>query len=152
MLRFSWVIVALFFATGCADKRTFQLAVRNETARPLTVGLTKANGSYEPQWAAPEDAVITAKSDDERAWDSVVVPPGETRSAGPVSGDFSGGAEAILRVYAGDLELSDVLAISPRSPDRLDVTLTPGRNAIVIREERGRLKYERVAVPQRKGK
>jgi hypothetical protein len=137
----------LFLAIGCAEKRTFQLAVRNETGRPLTVGVTKDGGSFERQWAAPEQAVLRTTGEDERAWDSVVIAPGQVGSAGPITGDFSGGAAAILRVYSGDLELSDVLAISRRSPERVDVPLAPGRNAIIIREEKGRLAYERVPVP-----
>jgi hypothetical protein len=147
------VLPILFIVIGCADKRTYQLAVRNETARPLTVGVAKDGGSFERQWAAPEQAVLRTTGEDERAWDSVVVPPGQVGSAGPITGDFSGGAEAILRVYGGDLELSDVLAISRRSPERVDVPLAPGRNAIIIREEKGRLTFERVPVPaQSKGK
>jgi hypothetical protein len=137
----------LFFAIGCADKRTYQIAVRNETAQPLTVGVAKDGGRFERQWASPEQAVLRTTGEDERAWDSVVIPPGQVGSAGPISGDFSGGAEAILRVYSGDLELSDVLAISRRSPERADVPLAPGRNAIIIREARGRLTYERAKLP-----
>ena len=148
LLSMSLPVLALLLV-GCAEKHTFQIAVRNETNKPLTAGLAKEGGKYEAQWASPEQAVLHTTSDDERGWDSVVVPPGETRSAGPVTGDFSGGAYAALRVYAGDLELSDVLSISRRSPDRLDVPLDPGRNAIIVREENGRLTYQRVKVPQK---
>ena len=147
-LAMSFPVLALLLV-GCAEKHTFQIAVRNETTQPLTAGLAKEGGKYEQQWASPEQAVLRTTGDDERGWDSVVVPPGETRSAGPVTGDFSGGAYAALRVYAGDLELSDVLSISRRSPDRLDVPLDPGRNAIIVREENGRLTYQRVKVPQK---
>src|SRR5688500_6868335 len=101
---------ALTFLAGCADNRSYQVAVRNETPRPITVGLAKDGGKFERQWATPEQAVLRTTSDDERGWDSVVVPPGDVRSAGPVKGNFAGGAEATLRVYAGELELSDVLA------------------------------------------
>jgi hypothetical protein len=141
--------VALAFAllAGCADNRTYQVAVRNESGGPVTVGLAKEGGKFERHWATPEEVVIRTTSDDERGWDSVVVPPGDVRSAGPVKGDFARGAAAILRVYQGDLELSDVLAISRRSPSRVDVPLEPGRNAIIVREEKGRLTYERVKLP-----
>ena len=142
--------VLMLLLVGCAENHTFQIAVRNETSGPLTAGLAKeGDGKFEPQWATPEQAVLHTTADDERGWDSVVIPPGETRSAGPVTGDFRGGAYAALRVYVGDLELSDILSISRRSPDRLDVPLDPGRNAIIVREENGRLIYERVKVPQK---
>ena len=141
---------ALLLALGCADNHTFQIAVRNETSRPLTAGLAKEGGKFERQWASPEDAALRTSGDDERGWDSVVIPPGETRSAGPVRGSFADGAIAVLRVYAGDLQLSDVLAVSRGSPNRLDVALDEGRNAIVVREQNGKLTYERA--PVAKGK
>ena len=148
-LPLSLPLLLLVSAVGCAENHTFRVAVRNETERPVTAGLAKDGGRYEPQWAAPEDVVVRTRSENERGWDSVVVPPGETRSAGPVTGDFAGDARAVLRVYAGDLELSEVLSVSRGSPDRLDVPLEPGRNAIVVREEKGRLAYERVKVRKR---
>lgn len=143
---------ALLLAVGCAETRTFRIAVRNETSRPITCGVTKEGGKYERQWRSPEQAVVRTTGEDERGWDSVVVPPGETRSAGPVKGDFSGGAVAMLRVYAGDLALSDVLSISRGSPSRVDVPLDEGRNAIVVREQGGRLAYERVPVARGKSR
>lgn len=143
---------ALMLLVGCAETRTFQIAVRNETTQPLTCGVTKERGKYERQWRSPEQAVLRTTGEDERGWDSVVIPPGQTRSAGPVKGNFSGGAVAILRVYAGDLKLSDVLAVSRGSPGRLDVPLEEGRNAIVIRDAGGKLTYDRVPVPQAKGR
>jgi len=146
------LLPALLVLAGCADNRTYQIAVRNETKQPLTVGVTKEGGKYEPQWRTPEEAVVRSYGNDEKAWDSVVVPPGETRSAGPVTGDFSGGAAAFLRVYAGELGLSDVLSISRDSPSRVDVPLEPGRNAIIIRDQGGKLDFIKVQVPQEKQK
>lgn len=140
----------LLCITGCAENRTYQIAVRNETGQPITVGVAKDGGKYEPQWASPEDVVVRTSGQDERGWNSVVVPPGKAGTAGPVTGNFAGGAVADLRVYAGDLQLSEVLAISRNSPNRLDVTLEPGRNAIIIREEKGKLVYERVKLPPEK--
>ena len=138
------LLTALLLAAGCAETRTFQIAVRNQTSQPITVGVAKEGGKYEPQWQAPEDAVVRTDGRDERGWDSVVIAPGDTGSAGPVTGDFSGGAVAMLRVYAGELKLSDVLSISRGSPNRVDVALDEGRNAIIVREEAGKLTYERV--------
>src|SRR5829696_510314 len=104
-MRFAPALLLLPFllpAGGCAETRTFQVAVRNETNRPLTLGLAKEGGKYEPQWQTPEQAAIHTDSKDERGWDSVVCPPGEVRSAGPVKGDFGGKALATVRVYSGD--------------------------------------------------
>jgi hypothetical protein len=151
MVRILCLLPVVLLVVGCAETRTFQVAVRNETSQPLTLGIAKEGGKYEPQWQTPEQAAVHASGDDERGWDSVVVPPGETRSAGPVKGDFSGGALATVRVYAGELELSDVLAISRDSPNRVDVPLDEGRNAIIIREEAGKLVHERVKLPPAKG-
>lgn len=138
------LLPALPLALGCAPTRTFEIAVRNETVQPITVGVSKEGGRYEPQWASPEDAALRTRGDNDNGWSSVVVPPGKTGVAGPVKGKFPRGAEAVLRVYAGDLRLSDVLAISRGSPDRVDVPLSPGRNAIIIRLDGKRLSYERV--------
>ena len=135
---------AALLAVGCAESRTFQIAVRNQTSGPITVGVAKDGGKYEPQWRSPEEAAVRTDSKDEGGWDSVVIAAGDTGSAGPVSGDFSGNAIAMLRIYRGDLKLSDVLAISRGSPNRLDVPLEEGRNAIVVREEAGKLAYDRV--------
>lgn len=153
MRRTPYLLPLLLLAVGCAETRSFQIAVRNETKGPITVGMAKEGGKYEPQWQSPEEAVVRVSGKDERGWDSVVVPPGETRSAGPIKGDFSGGALATVRVYAGDLELSDVLAISRGSPSRLDVPLDEGRNAIIVREEAGKLAAEKVQLaPGKSGK
>jgi hypothetical protein len=147
MRRILCLFPVLLLTVGCAETRTFQVAVRNETSRPLTVGLAKEGGKFEPQWQTPEQAAAHTSADDERGWDSVVVPPGETRSAGPVKGDFSGMALATLRVYEGDLQLSDMLAMSRGTGGRLDVPLDEGRNAVIVREEAGKLVCEKVKLP-----
>jgi hypothetical protein len=151
-MRSLLALAPLLLLVGCAQTYSFQVAVRNETKHPLTVGLAKEGGKYEQKWQTPEQAAMRTSSKDERGWDSVVVQPGETQSAGPVKGDFSGGALATLRVYAGDLELSDVLSISRESPNRVDIPLDAGRNAVVIHEEAGKLFYEKVKLPPEKKK
>ena len=147
MRRTPFLISAILLVVGCSEMRTFQVAIRNDTPRPLTVGLVKEGGKHEPLWQSPEQAALRTSGNDERGWDSVVVQPGETRSAGPVKGDFSGMALATLRIYAGELQLSDVLAISRDSPNRIDVPLDEGRNALIIREELGKLVCEKVVLP-----
>lgn len=146
MMR-SWIfsIALAAVATGCAQTRTYQVAVRNETDRPLTVGFAKEEGGpFERAWATPEEIAIDTPAYSERDWDSVVVPSGKTGVAGPLQGKFDSTARAFLRVYAAEGSLNDLMAISRGSPHRADVPLAQGRNALIVREERGKLVVERV--------
>ena len=148
--RFGLLALAVVL-TGCAQARTYQVAVRNETARPITVGFAKEDGGpFEPAWATPEEVAIESPRYSERTWDSVEVPPGRTGVAGPITGRFDSTARAFLRVYAATGGLNDLLAVSRGSPGRADVPLAPGRNALIVREETGRLVVERVKLPPRK--
>ena len=136
---------------GCAQQRTFQVAVRNETTQPITVGFAKEEGGpFEPAWATPEEVAIGTPSYAEHNWDSVEVPPGRTGVAGPIAGKFDGNARAFLRVYAATGKLEDLIAISRSSPHRADVLLSPGRNAIIVRVENDRLVAQRVQLPPSK--
>jgi hypothetical protein len=147
-LAFS-VLAALL--VGCAQTHSYQVAVRNETADPITVGFAKQEGGpFEPHWASPEDIAIESPHDSQRGWDSVVVPPGKTGVAGPVEGKFDSTAKAFLRVYAGTGELNELLSISRGSPRRADVLLAPGRNALIVKEHEGKLTVEHVALPEPK--
>ena len=149
--RWIYVIALAGLLAGCAQERTFQVAVRNETTQPITVGFAKEEGGpSEPAWATPEEIAIGTPSYAERSWDSVQVPPGRTGVAGPIKGKFDGNARAFLRVYAATGKLEDLIAISRGSPHRADVLLSPGRNAIVIRVENDRLVAERVQLPPSK--
>jgi hypothetical protein len=146
--RPTFLIVLAGLLGGCAQQRTYQVAVRNETPRPITVGFAKEEGGpFEPAWATPEEVAISTPSYAERNWDSVEVPPGRTGVAGPLAGKFDGSARAFLRVYAATGKLEDLISISRSSPRRKDVLLSPGRNAIVVRQEDGRLVAERVQLP-----
>lgn len=137
--------------TGCAQTRTYRVAVRNDTPRPITVGFAKEEGGpFEQAWATPEEVAIESPRYSEREWDSVVVPPGKTGVAGPISGKFDSDARAFLRVYGVEGRLNDLLAISRGSPRRADVPLAPGRNALIVREELGRLVYDRVKMRPQK--
>ena len=136
---------------GCAQTRSYHVAVRNETSDSITVGFAKENGGpFEAQWATPEQVAMQSPGDDGRGWDSVVVPPGKTGVAGPLQGKFDGSAVAVLRVYGASGGLNDLLAMSRDSPRRVDVPLAPGRNALIVREEAGKLKVEHVQLPEPK--
>ena len=133
---------------GCAHTRSYQVAVRNETAEPITVGFAKEEGGpFEPAWATPEQVAIESPTYTERTWDSVVVPPGKTGVAGPLEGRFDSAARAFLRVYAATGALNELLAISRGSARRADIPLEPGRNALIVHDLQGRIVVERVNLP-----
>lgn len=146
-------IAGVMALVGCAKSRSYQVAVRNDTSDPITVGFAKVDGGpFEPQWATPEELAIATPDPNApgQTWDSVVVPPGKTGVAGPIKGKFDSAAKAMLRIYGSNGPIHELLAISPGSPRRVDVPLAPGRNALIVRVEGGKLAVERVAVPSGK--
>lgn len=144
-MRFAHVlgIIALASASlvGCARTEKFDITVRNETAAPLTVALTKDGPPYERTWAGPEDLAIESPRNDEQHG-YVVLPPGRVAEVS-VEGKFDRGTRAYVRAYRGDLDISGMLAVNPVSPNRVDVPLRPGVNEIVIGESKGRLVQQR---------
>jgi hypothetical protein len=121
------------------------VSVRNRTAAPITVGVVKQGGLFDPAWPTPEEVAMRRSRlgrPSETAWDHIVVPPGKRGITQPMSGKFEPDANAVLRVYAGDLELSQVLAHSRQSPHRVDVVLPPGYSAFVITQQRGELRAD----------
>jgi hypothetical protein len=125
-----------FGAPGCssAQKRTYEVTVKNESTRPVTVWLTKNGPPYEQGWKAPEDLAIELPVGDERIA-GVVVPAGRTASTGQVVGHFAPGVQAILRVYLGQKGFDEILAISRGSPDRMEIVLKPGANDILLKSD-----------------
>ena len=154
MLKRRWLSaasVAAALLAGCAQTRSYQVAVRNETPEPITVGFAKEEGGpYEAHWATPEEVAIGSPAEFGRNWDSVVVPPGKTGVAGPIQGKFDGNARPFLRVYGAKGTLNELLAISRGSPRRVDVPLKTGKNALVVTDVGGKLKVERVQLSERK--
>lgn len=120
---------------GCARTEAFDVVVRNETAQPVTLVLTKSGPPYERLWASPEDLVVESPDDDERH-SFVVLEPGREADVS-LAGRFARGSRGLLRVYRGDLDLSAMSAISRVSPNRLDLPLRPGPNEFLI-TDRGR--------------
>jgi hypothetical protein len=128
-------------ATGCmADKRTYQITVKNQTSTPLTIGQVKEGYPYEELWASPEDLALDSPRGGDQIW-GVIVAPGKARTTEPFEGRFDARASAWLRVYLGRLTFSELLAISSRSPNRVDVRLHPGRNTVVITQSNGALGF-----------
>ena len=123
---------------GCAESRTYSLSLANRTGEPLTVWPVKQGGPFEADWASPEDLALASPSlpPDRRP---PVAPPGRTLDADELKGKFASGSRAVLRVYAGDRTLAQLLAVGRGSPQRADVVLTPGANDLVAVREGGRL-------------
>jgi hypothetical protein len=125
------IALAGLLLVGCGGKtHTFDVAVSNETAAPITVWLTKTGGAYEKHWRSPEDLAIESPRGSRIA--GVKIPAGQSAATGPVKGKFEPGSVAILRVYAGDYSFSDLLAVSRGSPNRADVTLYPGVSRFTV--------------------
>ena len=130
--------IVLFIAGGCAQTRTYYVAVMNKTDRPLTIGYAKIGGPLEPALASPEEAGVLAPGAKEDIWPSAIAAPGKLAES-KVEGKFDSGSELTLRVYSGKLDLSQVLAVSRGSANRLDLPLAPGINRFTVRSEVGKL-------------
>jgi hypothetical protein len=141
-MRSVLAIALTFLLTGgCASqKRSYEIAVKNNTLSPITIGQVK-DGTYDDMWASPEDLAIFHARAGDQLW-GVPVAPGKTAKAGPVDGDFTASDNAWLRVYRGEPTFSELLATSRGNPNRLDVRLNPGKNYIVITEKNGKLDAE----------
>ena len=128
---------------GCAQRRTYQIQVRNELDRPVTLWLTKDGPPIEAGWKSPERIALERPSTDEPVAD-VLVPAGHSAETGRVSGRFDADTRAILRIYVGDLKLSEILATGRGNPARVDVPLLPGRNEVIIDRQQGVLTARRI--------
>ena len=145
LMRFALSIAlaafATFLTTGCARTEKFDVSVRNDTAGALTLALTKDGPPFESVWSSPEDlAIESPRADEQHGF--VVLPPGK-EAAVAIEGKFDPGTRGVLRVYRGDLQISDMTAIGPASPNRIDLPLQPGPNSFVIDDATGRLEAGR---------
>ncbi|MBC8108194.1 MAG: hypothetical protein H7Z14_16530 [Anaerolineae bacterium] len=138
----------LLVAGGCAgvEKRTYNVAVKNDSRVPVTVWLTKDGPLYEDKWKSPEDLAIETRRAGEMI-PGVVVQPGQTVSTGKVEGKFAPHSNAILRVYVGQHNFSDLLAMSKGAPDRRDLELRQGDNEFQIVDRNGKMLVERTNLP-----
>lgn len=138
------LLLGLLSLVGCASpKATFQVAVKNLTPRPLSIGLVKVGGKVERGWDGPEHVAIHAPLLAERKW-GTLVEPGEVVTLGPQSGSFYQGSRAVLRVYGADATIDELMGYSRTDSARLDITLLPGNSAYVIEREGGALDYRPV--------
>jgi hypothetical protein len=123
---------------GCSSEtRVYQVSVKNDASRPITIGQVK-DGAPEEMFVSPEDLAIARAREGDQMW-GVVVPPGRTANSGGMKGRFERTDSAWLRVYAGKLSFSELLAISRGNPNRVDVRLHPGRNDFVVTDKAGRI-------------
>jgi len=139
------VFILLFlFLPACTQeqKRSFEISVKNETARPISVGLVKNGPPQEQGWIAPHEVAMMAPQLTDRKW-GAVLKPGETRVLGPYAGRFEPGVQAILRIYAGTPTIEEMLAFSRTDPERVDIYLWPGKSGYVIRYDGGRISSTR---------
>jgi hypothetical protein len=126
-------VLILWGAAGCSTTQTYDLSVRNDTPRPLTIWLTKDGPEDEPAWRSPEDIAIEQPGGHVSAIAGVVIAPGKIAHT-KIEGKFASNTRAILRFYRGQLHLNEILAISRGSMDRLDIYLPPGPSHIIVRD------------------
>ena len=138
-LLFPFLVVGMLI--GCAPTRTYQVAIKNELNQPITVWLTKSGPPVEGSWLSPEQLATYHNPIGGRIAGSAV-PSGKVAEAGPLKGKFPAGTEAILRVYLGQHTLDELLATNSKNSTRVDVTLSPGRSDLIVRERDGKLAVE----------
>jgi hypothetical protein len=131
-------LALLLLLPACSGpSRTFDITVKNDLARPITIWLTKSGAPSEEGWRSPEDLAMTSSPQREPRLPGIVLDPGKRGDTGRVNGHFPQGTQAILRVYLGEHKLSELLAMSRSSTQRIDVPLTPGKNRLVVHERHG---------------
>ena len=136
-----FAISSLVFIVGCAPQaRLYNVSVKNDTANPITVNLTKDGPPVEEAWASPEDiAGGKIKIGPESRLSYQTLQPGKTQGVHGIPGQFDAKTHAILRVYrGGDLQIRDMLKLSP-GLDRQDVVLGDGDNRFIVRDAGGKL-------------
>jgi hypothetical protein len=129
---------------GCAaDTQTYDVSVKNRSARTVTIALTKTGGPVEDHWASPEQ-IADRQSSASAEHGIEVVAAGRTANVSGVKGSFPSGTQAILRVYGGEPNIGEMLKLLPGS-SRVDVPLQPGHNDLVVRDSPGGLTVVHVA-------
>jgi hypothetical protein len=139
----------LLCCQGCTETRTFSMSVRNDLPGPVSVCPTKTYGPLEKGWESPEDLAGPPNPAGLETPPGMVIPPGKRLEAPPFKGEFpTERGSAVLRVYAGTPNLTQMNAISVGSVNRLDIPLTPGPNFIDIKPGvDGGMTYERLNGP-----
>lgn len=145
MAGMKWIVCTalLLAAVGCGSNKSFQVELKNQTAQPVTLWLTKDGPPAEEGWFSPEQLGEMPK-DARPGYDLAIVPPGKTGFTGKVAGEFPEGTNAVLRVYEGQLELFHILeAEKTGGAARADVPLKAGANKLRVTNVDGKLVVER---------
>ena len=131
--RLFLILSILSVVTGCqsAQTRTYDISVRNETGKELTVWLAKDGGPYEAHWASPEEIARERPGGGDAYW-GIVIPAGKTGFTGETTGKFDDDSRAYLRVYSDVKTLSQLLAVGRGSANRLDLPLQEGKNDFIV--------------------
>jgi hypothetical protein len=133
------VVFTCFASIGCATRtETFDVTVRNESAGPVTIWLTKTGGPEEEGWRSPESIAINFVVEDEKLG-GVIVPPRNTATTGKTKGKFDRDSYAVLRVYRGEMKMSEMLANGKDSPNRADLILQPGQTRVGVTDKAGKM-------------
>src|SRR5512132_4152727 len=91
---------------GCnSTRKSYQVSVKNQSPRPVTLWLTKDGPPAEEGWLTPEQIVNESR---QLRYDLAFVPPGKTGYTGKMTGEFPTGTNAVLRVYDGEKEVFDL--------------------------------------------
>ena len=128
---------------GCSSprKESFNVVVKNDCKIPITIGFTKDGGPDQDIFMPPEFLALDTTIDASKTSWGILVVPGKT--ADPKKPAVAllerEDANVYLRVYAGEIPLTDMLAISRGSPNRIDIVLTPGDSKYTITQKDGRL-------------
>lgn len=142
----------IVLSVGCStERRSYDVAVENRLATPITFWLTKEYGPMEAEWLSPEQvATLTDPPDDDKLPD-IVVPPGRTMTTrGPLTGSFDKArGRAYLRVYSGSPTLTEMLAMGRGSLHRADVLLRPGANRVIVQDKNGFMDAALIGAPPR---
>jgi hypothetical protein len=132
------LVLLTVFAVGCdSTTKSYSVAVKNQSTRPVTLWLTKDGPPAEEGWLTPDQIV---KSSRDLKYDLAFVPPGRTGIVDKTSGEFPHGTHAVLRVYDGEKEVFD---LSKAGDAHSDVVLKPGSNRLRVIERDGQLVVER---------
>src|SRR6266576_6584350 len=81
------ILAVTFVIGGCStEKRTYELAVKNESSKPITIGTIK-DGPSDETWISPEELAISHAREGDQLWGRVVK-PGQTATTGEITGTF----------------------------------------------------------------
>jgi hypothetical protein len=132
------LLALLLPCVGCHnwETRTYDVTVKNAGPDPVTVWLTKDGEPFEPGWYSPENLILHSPKEPPKEISGVIIPPDKVASTGPRTGRFDPHTHAILRIYAGQLGMNQMLATSA-GPGREDLRLAPGQNVITVKSSAG---------------